>query len=74
MNLNELINFFWAEKEILRGPYKQKEYGDIILPFVLLRRIDQVLEPTRSQVLKEYEKIKKLDPEFIDAKLDKIRQ
>ena len=74
MNHSELISFFWAEKEILRGPYKQKEYGDIILPFVLLRRIDQVLEPTRSQVLKEYEKIKKLDPEFIDAKLDKIRQ
>ena len=58
MNHNELISFFWGEKEILRGPYKQKEYGDIILPFVLLRRIDQVLEPTRAKVLQEYEKIK----------------
>ena len=72
MEVNELISLFWGEKEILRGPYKQKEYGDIILPFVLLRRIDQVLEPTRAKVLQEYEKIKKLDPEFIDPKLNKI--
>ena len=72
MEVPELISLFWGEKEILRGAYKQKEYGDIILPFVLLRRIDQVLDPSRTQVLQEYEKIKKLDPAFIDAKLNKI--
>ena len=42
MNYNELISLFWGEKDILRGPYKQKDYGDIILPFVLLRRIGRV--------------------------------
>ena len=72
MNYNELISLFWGEKEILRGPYKQKEYGDIILPFVLLRRIGRVLEPSKDKVLKEYEKIKKLDESFVDAKLNKI--
>ena len=72
MNYNELISLFWGEKEILRGPYKQKDYGDVILPFVLLRRIGRVLEPTKDKVLKEYEKIKKLDESFIDAKLNKI--
>ena len=72
MNINELISLFWGEKEILRGPYKQKEYGDIILPFVLLRRIGRVLEPSKDKVLKEYEKIKKLDESFVDAKLNKI--
>ena len=72
MNYNELISLFWGEKEILRGPYKQKDYGDIILPFVLLRRIGRVLEPTKDKVLKEYEKIKKLDESFVDAKLNKI--
>ena len=72
MNFNELISLFWGEKDILRGPYKQKEYGDIILPFVLLRRIGRVLEPSKDKVLKEYEKIKKLDESFVDAKLNKI--
>ena len=72
MNFKELISLFWGEKEILRGPYKQKDYGDIILPFVLLRRIGRVLEPSKDKVLKEYEKIKKLDESFIDAKLNKI--
>ena len=72
MNHSELISFFWAEKEILRGPYKQKEYGDIILPFVMLRRIGRVLEPTKDKVLEEYEKIKKLGSSFVDEKLNKI--
>jgi len=72
MNYNELISLFWGVKEDLRGTYKQKEYGDIILPFVLLRRIGRVLEPTKDKVLKEYEKIKKLDESFVDAKLNKI--
>ena len=72
MNINELVSLFWGEKEILRGPYKQKDYGDIILPFVLLRRIGRVLEPSKDKVLKEYEKIKKLDESFVDAKLNKI--
>ena len=72
MNYNELVSLFWGEKEILRGPYKQKDYGDIILPFVLLRRIGRVLEPSKDKVLKEYEKIKKLDESFVDAKLNKI--
>ena len=72
MNYNELISLFWGEKEILRGTYKKKDYGDIILPFVLLRRIGRVLEPSKDKVLKEYEKIKKLDESFVDAKLNKI--
>ena len=72
MNHNELITFFWAEKDILRGTYKQKDWGKVILPFVMLRRIGQVLEPTKDEVLKEYEKIKKLDPSFVNAKLNKI--
>jgi len=51
--VQELKNFFWEEKEILRDAYKKKEYGSIILPFVLLRRLDQVLEPTRDKVIKK---------------------
>jgi type I restriction enzyme M protein len=41
----------WAIADILRGDYKQSEYGRVILPLVLLRRLDCVLEPTKAQVL-----------------------
>jgi type I restriction enzyme M protein len=41
----------WAIADLLRGDYKQSEYGRVILPLVLLRRLDCVLEPTKAQVL-----------------------
>jgi len=47
-NLSSLI---WSIAELLRNDYKQSEYGRVILPFTLLRRLDQVLEPTRAAVL-----------------------
>ena len=45
----------WAVADLLRGNFKQSEYGLVILPFTILRRLDCVLEPTKTQVLKEYE-------------------
>jgi type I restriction enzyme M protein len=42
----------------LRGDYKQHEYGQVILPFTLLRRLDYVLEPTKAAVLRELERRK----------------
>jgi type I restriction enzyme M protein len=41
----------WAIADLLRGDYKQSEYGRVILPLVVLRRLDCVLEPTKDQVL-----------------------
>jgi type I restriction enzyme M protein len=43
--------FIWSVADLLRGDYKQSEYGRVILPFVVLRRLDCVLEPTKSKVL-----------------------
>lgn len=43
----------WATADLLRGDYKQSDYGKIILPFTLLRRLECVLEPTRDAVLVE---------------------
>jgi len=40
----------WAIAELLRGDYKQSDYGKIILPFTLLRRLDGVLAPTKGAV------------------------
>jgi type I restriction enzyme M protein len=44
--------FIWAVADLLRGDYKQSEYGKVILPLVVIRRLDCVLEPTKAAVLK----------------------
>ena len=43
--------FIWSVADLLRGDYKQSEYGQVILPLVVLRRLDCVLEPTKDEVL-----------------------
>lgn len=43
--------FIWSVADLLRGDFKQSQYGRIILPFTLLRRLECVLEPTKHQVL-----------------------
>jgi type I restriction enzyme M protein len=42
--------FIWAVADLLRGDYKQSEYGKVILPMVVLRRLDCMLEPTKAAV------------------------
>jgi len=48
-----LSSFIWSVADLLRGDYKQSEYGKVILPFTVLRRLDCVLEPTKAAVLTE---------------------
>ena len=43
--------FIWSVADLLRGDYKQSEYGKVILPLTVLRRLDCVLEPTKKDVL-----------------------
>lgn len=47
--------FIWSVADLLRGDYKQSDYGKVVLPFTLLRRLDCVLESTKPNVLAEYE-------------------
>ena len=54
-----LSSFIWSVADLLRGDYKQSEYGKVILPFTVLRRLDCVLEATKSAVLAEFDKRKK---------------
>src|SRR5205809_5546925 len=58
-------SFIWSVADLLRGDYKQSEYGKVILPFTVLRRLDCVLEKTKSAVLTELATRKKagLNPE-----------
>ncbi len=48
-----LSSFIWSVADLLRGDYKQSEYGKVILPFTVLRRLDCVLESTKPAVLAE---------------------
>ncbi|MBR8179418.1 MULTISPECIES: class I SAM-dependent DNA methyltransferase [Burkholderia] len=65
MNHQALSSFIWSVADLLRGDYKQSEYGRVILPFTVLRRLDCVLESTKAAVLAEFDaKSKKgLNPE-----------
>ena len=52
-------NFIWqVADDILRGSFRPHEYGDTILPFVVLRRLDCVLEDNKDKVLESYIKYK----------------
>jgi type I restriction enzyme M protein len=51
-----LSSFLWSVADLLRGKYKPHEYGKVILPFTVLRRMDCVLAPTKSAVLAEASK------------------
>ncbi|MBC7860172.1 MAG: SAM-dependent DNA methyltransferase [Burkholderiaceae bacterium] len=55
MNHQALSSFIWSVADLLRGDYKQSEYGRIILPFTILRRLDCVLESTKPAVLAEFD-------------------
>lgn len=50
-DIRSLSGFVWSIAEILRGDFKQSEYGKVILPFVVLRRLDCILEASKTQVL-----------------------
>ena len=61
--MSKLGNFVWGIADQLRGVYKPHQYGGVILPFTILRRLDCVLEPTRGEV-------RELATKFSDGALD----
>ena|GEM_PF-2486810 len=65
MNQQALSSFIWSVADLLRGDYKQSDYGKVILPFTVLRRLDCVLEATKEAVLAELAEKQKigLNPE-----------
>ncbi|WP_405941826.1 N-6 DNA methylase [Streptomyces sp. NBC_00207] len=52
----ELANHAWSVADLLRGDYRQSDYGKVILPFTVLRRLECVLEPTREKVAETVDK------------------
>jgi type I restriction enzyme M protein len=63
------VAFIWSVADLLRGDYKPHEYGKVILPLTVLRRLDCVLEPTKVEVLKQANGLK---PEAADIVLPKV--
>ncbi len=59
-------DFIWSVADLLRGDYKQSEYGKVILPLTVIRRLDCVLEPTKQAVLDKHKgltgKIENVEP------------
>jgi len=70
--IKELANFIWSIADLLRGDYKQSDYGKIILPFTVLRRLDCVLEPTKQKVLDYLPKLKSMKIKNTEPVLNKV--
>jgi type I restriction enzyme M protein len=70
-DLQEKIDLIWKLAELLRHDYQQREYADVILPLVVLRRLDQFMAPKRTAVRKAYKayvgKLENLDSVLISA-------
>jgi type I restriction enzyme M protein len=65
-----LAAYIWSLADLLRGDFKQSQYGRVILPFTLLRRLEGVLEDSKDAVLVKYEEVKKMNlPEEAEEKL-----
>jgi type I restriction enzyme M protein len=69
-NFQDRANFLWSIADLLRGDYKQAEYGKVILPFTILRRLDCLLADTKPQILQQYESIKAQPESVIDRILN----
>jgi type I restriction enzyme M protein len=71
-NFRDTANFIWSIADLLRGDYKQSDYGKVILPLTVIRRLDCVLESTKADVLKRYEQAKAMNIQNIDPILNKV--
>lgn len=65
-------NLIWKVAELLRGDYKQSDYGKVILPLTILRRLDCVLAANKQKVLDTLPKVEQLSDQAKDLKLNKI--
>ena len=69
-NFSQTAAFIWSVADLLRGDIKQSQYGRVVLPFTLLRRLECVLAPSKDVVVAEFERIKALNlPEDAQEKL-----
>ncbi len=71
-NFKEKSDKIWEVANLLRGDYKRADYGKVILPMTVLRRLDCVLKPTKQKVLEYLPKVENLKEIARDIALNKI--
>jgi len=71
-NDNPEIGHIWDIAELLRGDYKRSDYGKVVLPFTVLRRLDCILEPTKAEVLRAAPDALKRPERAAEALLNRI--
>ena len=72
MNDPNLSSFIWSVADLLRGDYKQADYGKVILPLTVLRRLDCVLADTKAKVLERHQALKGGETKNLDPILNRI--
>lgn len=69
-NFTQTAAFIWSVADLLRGDFKQSQYGRVILPFTLLRRLECVLEESKDAVVAQADKVKAMNlPEEAQEKM-----
>ncbi len=71
-NFKEKADLIWRVADLLRGDYKQSDYGKVILPMTVLRRLDCILAPTKQKVLDNLPRVETLKETATDHALNKI--
>jgi len=72
VHFQDKVGFIWSIAELLRGPYRPEDYGNVILPMTVLRRFDAVLADTKEDVLAQYEKFKEMPESARDEILNRV--
>ena len=71
-DLRNHATLIWGIAELLRGDYKQSQYGDVVLPLIVMRRLDQVLEPTRDLVIAKGRELEASGVENVELALRRV--
>jgi type I restriction enzyme M protein len=68
MNHSDIVSFLWGVADLIRDTFKRSKYQDVILPLTVLRRLDDVLAPTKARVLETNarlrDELENLDPQL----------
>ncbi|WP_299692592.1 class I SAM-dependent DNA methyltransferase [uncultured Vibrio sp.] len=71
-NFSQTAAFIWSVADLLRGDFKQSQYGRVILPFTLLRRLECVLEESKDAVIAQVPKVDAISDNLVKAGKDPL--
>lgn len=70
-NVQKQANLIWNVADILRGLYKPHEYGKVILPMTVIKRLHDTLMPSREKVWAAVEQCKNMNDAMQKRMLEK---